>query len=519
MSSYFIGVDVGTTSTKAIVFSVTGTIQGIANQGYPLLVPQPGWAEQDPEVIFATVLQTMRQAIAQSGIDPQAIAAVGFGAAMHTLIVLDANHQRLTNSITWADGRSGAQAARLQRDRSELYHRTGTPIHPMSPLVKLLWLRECKPDTFANAAKFISVKEYIFYQLFEQYVVDYAIASATGLFNLAQLDWDQDALAIAGIRADQLSQLVPTTQILRGMKAHYAAAIGLAADTPIVIGASDGVLANLGVGALAANQIAITIGTSGAVRQVASQPITDVEARTFCYYLAENHWVVGGAGNSGGMVWRWFCDRFGQPEIAQAQTHLPTAYDRLIQLAATVPAGAAGLLFLPFLTGERAPYWNADARGVFFGVAFQHERSHFARAVLEGILFSIYSIAQVLPSFTNTHQTIVLSGGFARSPQWRQMLADVFGQSVDVPAVYEASGFGAAVLAMVAVGALEQLSDVKQLVRIRDRHQPNLQNTERYQALFQIYQQVYRQLIPEFTAIADYQRQQAANPEPMQWET
>jgi gluconokinase len=507
--SYFIGVDIGTTSTKAIVFSPSGVIKGISTQGYPLLAPEPGWAEQEPEAIFKAVIQAIHEAIAQANIAASDIAAVGFGAATHSLIAIDQHHDPLTNSITWADLRSVPQTRQLKQDSGsvELYHRTGAPIHPVSLVTKLMWLQQHQPDIFSKAAKFISVKEYVLYQLFGRYVVDYSIASASGLMNLNQLRWDDAALSITGIRPDQLSELVPTTYVLRGMNARYAEAIGLHPDTPVVVGANDGVLANLGVGAITSDQLAITIGTSAAVRGVLPKPLTDPQGRTFCYALTEDHWVVGGPSNNGGITLRWFRDQFGESEMAQAEREGVDSYDILIRMAEQVPAGAEGLLFLPFLSGERAPNWNPDARGMFFGIAMRHTRSHFIRSVLEGILFNIYNITTVLMSDSDQERSIRASGGFARSQMWRQMMADLFGTEVLIPEVYEASGFGGAALAMYAVGALTDLADVQPLIRISDRHQPNRDVTSRYQQLFKIHQRLYDNLVKEFSLIAEYQRQ------------
>jgi gluconokinase len=313
-------------------------------------------------------------------------------------------------------------------------------------------------------------------------------------------------LATAGIRVDQLSELVPTTYILRGMSPKYAAATGLHTDTPIVVGASDGVLANLGVGAITPDQIAITIGTSAAVRGVVPHPITDSQGRTFCYALTEKHWVVGGPSNNGGIVLRWFRDQFCEMEVEQAKREGLDPYDVMLRSAKNISAGAEGLLFLPYLSGERAPSWNPDARGVFFGMAMHHNRAHFIRAILEGILFNVYEITRILLTQIGDGKTIRFSGGLARSQICLQIVADLFGSEVLVPEVYEGSGFGAAVLAMYAVGALDDLADVQKLIRISDRYQPDLELSQRYDQLFEIYQQIYKNLIKEFSAIADYQR-------------
>lgn len=507
--TYFIGVDIGTTSTKAIVFSETGQVKGMGNYGYPLQVPQPTWAEQDPDVILQAVITAIREAVGASGAEKSQVAAVSFSGAMHSLIAIDARGQLLSQAIIWADNRSTDQAAHLKKDGigHALYLKTGTPIHPMSPLPKLMWMRQEDSDRFRQAAKFISIKEYVLYRLLGVLVVDYSIASATGLFHLARLAWDEDAIETAGIRPDQLSDPVSTTQILRGIKLEYAAALGLDPETPIVIGATDGVLANLGVGAISPRRVAITIGTSSAIRTVVSQPLTDPQERTFCYALTPDRWVIGGPSNNGGIVLRWLRDRFCQAEVEQAAQQGIDPYDLMVAAALKVPAGAEGLLCLPFLSGERAPYWNPDARGIFFGMGLHHHKGHFIRSVMEGILFAVYSINLALRDLAGAADEIRASGGFVRSQPWCQMLADIFDNEVLIPAVYEASAFGAAVLGMYAVGAIEDLAEVDRLIHITHRHSPDRQQSPLYPRLFSLYERVYQHAVTEFKDLADLQRQ------------
>jgi gluconokinase len=506
---YFIGIDVGTTSTKAIAFSGDGQVKAQSTQLYGLQVPQPGWAEQNPEEILAAVVAAVAQVMEQ--VEPGSVAALGFSAAMHSVIAMDQDDKALTPAMIWADNRSVKQVERLKQDDTghALYLRTGTPIHPMSPLPKLLWLRETMPDVFQAAAHFISIKEYIFHCWFDRYIVDYSIASATGLFNLNQLQWDEDALSLVGITPDRLSQLVPATHILRGINPAFAEAIGLHPYTPVVIGANDGVLANLGVGAITPSQVALTIGTSGAVRSVVSKPVTDPQGRTFCYALTEDHWVIGGPSNNGGIILRWLRDEFCHAEVEQAMQMGVDPYDVMIAQTMEIPPGAEGLLCLPFLAGERAPYWNANARGIFFGVGLNHHRSHFIRAVMEGILFNVYNISQALSELVQPAAEIHASGGFARSQFWLQMTADIFGSTVVLPEVFEASSFGAAVLAMYATGHLSRLEDVNHLIwgsnaqSSSHLYQPNCANTERYRRLFKIYQQLYHNQTELFQTLAD----------------
>lgn len=504
---YFIGVDIGTTSTKAIVFSAFGDVKGMGNYGYPLLVPQPGWAEQDPAVILKAAIAAIREAVDQSGVSQSEIAAVSFSGAMHSLIAVDARGEPLTHAIIWADNRSVAQTMRLRKDGSGhlLYLQTGTPIHPMSPLPKLIWMREEAPDLFKRTVRFISIKEYVLYQLLNQFVVDHSIASATGLLNLERLQWDETALAVTGIQATQLSELVPTTHVLRGIRPEYAEVMGLDPATPIVVGANDGCLANLGIGAIAPHQIAVTIGTSSAVRAVVPSAMTDERGRTFCYALTEHHWVIGGPSNNGGIVLRWLRDQFCELEVVQAKQQGIDPYDLMVQAAIATAPGAEGLICLPFLSGERAPYWNPNARGIFFGVGLHHQKAHFIRAVMEGILFAVYSITLALRDLAGTAQEIRASGGFARSAPWRQMAADIMGSEVLVPQIYEGSAFGAAVLGMYAVQAIPRLEDVEKLIQTGDRHSPNLQSFNTYQHLFSVYERVYESVVPEFMTLAQFQ--------------
>lgn len=503
-----LGIDIGTTSTKVVLFALDGQVIGQHSIGYPLLSPQADVQEQDPDEIYQAVVQSTQAVVNRYQAHIQSISGgiigMAFSTAMHSLIAVDKQGQPLTNSITWADRRSAPWVNKIRQrcNAHELYTRTGTPIHPMSPLVKLLWLREDKPDIFAQAAKFISIKEYVLYRWFEQYVVDYSIANATGLFNMKTLDWDEEALDLAGVSAQQLSQLVPTTHVLSPMTAAATSSLGLPANTPVVIGANDGVLANLGVGAIAPQTLAITVGTSGAVRTMQSHPQTDEQARLFCYALTENHWVIGGATNNGGIALRWIRDNLAGTEVDRAKLLKKDAYDILTEIAATVCAGSEGLIFHPYLAGERAPLWDANARGSFFGLGLNHTKAHIIRAVLEGIVYNLHSISTALEEIAGPAQSIRATGGFAHSALWRQMLADVFNQTVIIPESHEGSCFGAAVLGLYALGRIENLEQVSEMLSKTHAHLPIAENVECYQKILPLYAQLLESFTPLYADIA-----------------
>jgi len=272
--NHVIGVDIGTTATKAVVFDLRGRVVAHRNVGYPLLTPTPATAEQDPDEIHRAVIAAIRDAVLAARLAPNDVACIAFSAAMHSVIAVGADGAALTRSITWADNRAARWAVRIraERDGMAIYRRTGTPIHPMSPLVKLAWLHDEQPKICAAAARFVGIKEYVLHRLFGRYVVDHSIASATGLLNLEKLDWDEGALDVAGVSRDRLPTLVPTTYRLEGLDKRIADELGIDAATPFVVGANDGSLSNVGVNAIQPGDVAVTIGnprstsaTTGAV--------------------------------------------------------------------------------------------------------------------------------------------------------------------------------------------------------------------------------------------------------------
>ncbi|PHN02311.1 gluconokinase [Flavilitoribacter nigricans] len=438
---YFIGLDIGTSSAKAVAFRTDGTIVDQSSAAYDLQQPEPDAAVQDADTVLQATLDSLRQLRKKLDREP---AAIGLSSAMHSLLAIDRSGRPVSKLITWADGRARPYAEQLRGTETGkfIYRHSGTPIHAMTPLCKLAWMRRQHPDIFSRAEYFVGIKDYLLHHCFGQWLIDHSLASATGLFDLRRRQWIPEALEYTQIKADRLPEAVPVHRVLQDLRKTVAEDLGLAPDTPWVIGASDGCLANLGAGILDGQEAVLTIGTSGAIRMTVNEAVYDPEERLFCYILDEERYVIGGPTNNGGVVWEWFCEQF-YPEQP-----MDGVFDRVSR----VPPGAEGLLFLPYLYGERAPVWDASAKGHFWGIEAHHSRDHFARAVLEGICLNLFQITEALETVGGTIERIHANGGFTQSPVWVQILADVMGKEIVIGASPQASAWGAAIMAMESTG-------------------------------------------------------------------
>jgi gluconokinase len=507
MKTYVIGLDIGTTSAKSVLFDKYGLVIAEHEVEYPLSHPFPGWVEQDPIEIELAAIHSIKFTLQKSGINPKELLGVGLSSAMHSLICVDKDSNPLSPSITWADGRSYRQAEKLKlQNGSDVYLKTGTPIHPMSPFVKLVWMKETGYEPYLNAYKFVSIKEFLLARWFNQFIVDYSIASATGLFNIHTLKWDEQALEITGIKNEQLSNPVRPTTILDGINQRVSAEMNIPSSTPFVIGGSDGPLANLGIGAISPQDIAITIGTSGAIRKMSSYPKTDLQQEVFCYAFDTDLWVTGGPTNNGGITFRWLREVLGENEVKQALPLGKDAYDLLTELASSVKPGSNGLLFLPYLNGERAPHWDSNARGSYVGLSPFHEKSHLIRAGLEGVIFNIYQIGETLERLSGPSDRLLASGGFARSPFWLQILADVFGKVVEVPTSHQSSAWGASWTALYALNEVPSFEAIKNYIPMQNTVLPDMNNHLVYEELYGIFREVYTALKPSFHKLSEFQR-------------
>ena len=489
-----LGVDIGTTSTKVVAYDTAGTATAQHSVGYPLEEPEPGHAVQDPHLILDAVQRSVRAVVEAVGAGR--VAGLSFSTAMHSLLGLDAEHRPLTPVITWADTRAGTQAERLRAAPGglALHRRTGTPLHPMSPLPKLVWFREQEPKLCERVSFWIGVKDWVLLHLAGALVVDHSTASSTGLFDLAALRWDAEALQLAGVQLEQLPEPVTTTHVLPGLTDAAAAATGLPVATPLVVGAGDGPLANLGLGAVRPGVAACSIGTSGALRVVVDRPVVDPLGQVFCYALTPGRWVVGGAINNGGVVLEWAGDALA-PDLGEEP------HEALLELAGRVPAGSGGLLMLPYLLSERAPHWSSLPRGAYVGLTRAHRREHLVRAAVEGVCLQLSVVLQSMRLAGLRVDGLRATGGFARSPLWRQVLADALDMEVGFAAGYEGSSFGAALLGMEALGMVPSVEVAADLVTVESRVAPDPAAAGVYAQLRPVFTDLYTALVPTYTAL------------------
>jgi gluconokinase len=445
-------------------------------------------------------LESVHKAISIAGIRPGQITALGFSGSLHSILAVDKKGNPLTPALIWADTRSQKYIPYVleQRNARAVYERTGCPVHPLYPAYKILWLRDCVPGLIGQASKFLSLKEYVLSRLLKRYVVDRSVASGTALFNIHTLDWDPDMLRLAGITPENLSNHVAPTTVFEGIDPAYADAMGISPDVPIVIGAGDGMLSHLGAGCIEPGQASCMIGTSGALRVFSPTPRLDTHQRTWCYLFTDSIWAVGGAINDAGLAYQWFRELL-YPEAK--------GEDQIEKEAKKAGPGAEGLLFFPFLTGERSPGWNPDARGLLFGLSFHHNRHHIFRAVLEGVAFAMRTILDALQEIGGKITEIRASGGLLNTPLWSQILADVFGTEILVPAITDTTAVGAAFLAMYALGWLSRIQDIREYVKIAEARSPNPENQRIYEDLYQLYRALYQDVRSHFSTISALQRE------------
>ncbi len=503
-----ITIEIGTGAIRMAAFDLKGNLLGSSKGGYPTFHSKPDFSEQDPEQIFITMLYILKNFLNEK-IYPARynVLRISFSSAMHSVLPIDKKGIPLGKAIVWSDNRAKKEAMELRNiDLGKLlYMTTGTPVHAMSPLNKITWLRNNEPDRFGAASRFLAIKSYIIHQLTGEYVMDYSIASATGLLNIRTLKWDQNALKYIGITESMLPDLVPIFYSPTRLKREYRVSLGLPEDARILIGSSDGCMATLGAGVYGDGKATVTLEESGAVRIIGKEMLQDEKQRLFNYLLTEGIYVSGGPTNNAGAVFEWYAKQFGEFRKA---FDLEDCINTLIDEAAKVMPGSEGLIFLPYLQGERAPIWNPNARGVYFGLNIKHEHRHMVRATIEGILYAFFSIGKTVEEHRRI-DSLSANGTFASFPLWTQMMADVFDKPVHIKrgAGSDSVAVGSFLVSATELGIYKDLEQAARTVELPDRFIPDAGRHAVYMKHFRVFEKLGMKLKEEFEEIAALQQE------------
>ena len=491
----FIGIDSSTTATKALLVDETGNVLGLSSAEYPFETPQPLWSEQDPSLWWIATVESIKKLISDTGVDAQDIKGIGLTGQMHGLVLLDKNFSVLRPAILWNDQRTGAQcdAIRARMGREKLIQITGNDALTGFTAPKILWVQEQEPEIWERVRHILLPKDYVRFKLTGDLASDRAGGAGTILFDLAKRDWSPEVLNALNIPAEYLPPTFEGTDETGKLTDAVAEELGLPKDTPVFGGGGDQAASAVGTGAVQAGVVSLSLGTSGVVFATTDSPTIEPEGRlhAFCHSVPGKWHLMGVMLSAAGSL-RWHRDTFK-----------PNAdYDTLLAPVAEVPPGSDGLFFLPYLTGERTPHPDPLARGAFVGLTVRHDFPHLTRAVLEGVSFGLRDSFELMKSagLEDINQVRVTGGG-ARSPIWRQILADVFNTEIVTVNTTEGAAYGAALLAATGAGiydSVEMACDAT--IQVTGSTKPG-KDVPRYDEIYPLYRDLYPALSPTFNSI------------------
>jgi xylulokinase len=502
---YLLGLDVSTTGAKALLIDEAGKVIASATEEYPLHTPHPLWSEQDPEDWWRGMQSAVQRVLAIA--DPTEISAVGLTGQMHGLVLLDRDDRVLRPAILWNDQRTGPQCAEitsLAGGLERLLTLTGNAVLPGFTAPKILWVRENEPEIYDRVAHVLLPKDYIRFRLTGEYATEVSDASGTSLFDVGSRRWSAAMAGLLQIPMDWLPRCAESQVVSGRISKSAAERTGLQARIPVVGGGGDQAAQAVGSGVVHPGIVSVTSGTSGVVFAHADTYAAEAQGRlhVFCHAVP-GAWHAMGVMLSAGGAFRWFRDALAQTEVLEAASTGEDPYDLLTREASQVVPGSEGLLFLPYLTGERTPYPDPNARGAFVGLTLRHAKPHLVRAVLEGVSFGLRDSLELIKGLGVPIEQVRASGGGARSPLWRQIQADVFNTELVVVNVTEGAAFGAALLAGTGAGVYKNVHEaVAAAIRVVSRTAPQSAAVAVYERLYPAYRGLYGALKPTFDVLA-----------------
>jgi xylulokinase len=490
------GIDVGTGGTRAVIIDALGQVVASATVEHaPFASPKTGWAEQDPADWWRATRGAVRQVLAENAIKADEIGAIGFSGQMHGATLLDQSGRVLRPAIIWCDGRTSSQCEAITEaiGAERLIELVSNPALAGFTLPKLLWVRDHEFETWQRVSSVLLPKDYARFELTGERATDVADASGTLLFDVVNRRWSEEMLAAFEIPEKLLPATFESPAVCARVSEAGAAATGLKAGTPVVAGGGDQAAGAVGLGIVQPGVVSATIGTSGVVFAATDKPALDNRGRvhTFCHALP-NRWHVMGVTQSAGLSLRWFRDTFGAAETKGALTPDVDPYELLCREAANAPAGCDGVLWAPYLMGERTPHLDPHARAALVGLTAKHGRAHIIRAILEGVAFSLRDTFTIFAEMDVPVEAIRLGGGGARSPLWQQIQADIYGNKVSLAAAEEGAAYGAALLAGVGAGVWASVEDAcAASVRVAKEIEPDVAARAVMERQYRAYQAIY----------------------------
>ena len=491
---YILAHDLGTSGNKATLFSEDGKMIGSEVFSYDAHYFNGTWVEQDAEDWWNAVCQTSKNLIAATAINPSDIGAISFSGQMMGCLCVDKQGNPLRPSIIWADTRAVEQSKQLEEhiSQQDIYRIVGHQNTPSYGIQKLMWVRDNEPDIYEQTYKILNAKDFIVSRLTGQFYTDYSDGNGNGCFDLVNLKWSEEIIGYAGIDIDKLPELKPSTFVAGGVTQEAAAACGLVAGIPVVLGGGDGAVANVGAGSIAPGKTYCCMGTSAWVATTSEKPIFDEQMRVVTWaHVVPGLYSPNGTMQFAGGAYNWMKNTICKKEAYDAEQNGVSPYQYMNEQIAKAPVGANGIIFLPYMLGERAPRWDVDAKGAFIGLRPENTRGDILRSVLEGVTMNLSIILDIHRSQADINELMILGGG-AKGDVWRQMMADIFNAKITAPKLLEEAGsMGAAVIGGVGAGIFDDFTAIDKFIEINSVNTPTKANVDAYGPVKELFDECY----------------------------
>lgn len=496
MNQYLLGIDIGTSACKVAVFSKNGAVMATANADYPVYYPQPGWAEQNPEEWWMAVCSAVKEVLATGNILPEQIAGVGIDGQSWSAIAVDKEGNVLTNTPIWMDTRAADICAELneQIGADRIFNLSGNSLQPSYTTAKIIWYQRNLPQVYERIYKILQSNSYIAYKLSGEMTQDMSQGYGLHCFDMHTGTWDKEMCEKLGIPMNFLPPIHPCHEVIGTVHEKAAKECGLATGTPVVAGGLDAACGTLGAGVIHPGETQEQGGQAGGMSICTEKYIADARL-ILGFHVVPGQWLLQGGTTGGGGVMRWMEQQFGEYERVEGKNQGKSSLQLFNEMAEKVPPGSEGVVFLPYMSGERSPIWNPDAKGLFYGLDFSKTKAHFIRSAMEGVAYSLKHNLDVAKEAGAEVRVLRAMGGSANSLLWTQIKADITGKPIVVPSSDTATTLGAVILAGVGVGMYESFEEAVALTVEEKRfHEPNTDNTEVYEMNYQIYLELYHNL-------------------------